>query len=508
MVWSEVLVAQNENRHEIILSGSKISNLINQSGLDTTLFSLVNLNYLNIHDTCLSALPDAIERLENLQTLVLHSNKLVKLTSKVAHLDKLKILDLSSNVLEVLPEQISNLTQLVTVNVSNNQLKTLPKFNVNSRLAVIDVSNNALTSFPDVCYSEMVNLSELRCSNNNIVALPNTVGLLSGLKVLLVNSNEIKEIPAELAKCTKIKDLNLKDNPISDRRLLKLMSQGHTKKIIDYVKQHCVTTTSPVVETAKVRKGKRTPTEEIPNDRLHKISIHHCSNDIKVIVQENVKNLRPHLMACLILNVTFTEETFKRFIQLQTKLHDTICEKRKVATIATHDAEKLAGGDLVYTALPPNDLRIKPLNGGGQELTGAQLFKKLQLEAENLRKEKKRNTYSGIHKYLDLLEGKPQYPCILHSTGEVISFPPITNSDLTKMTISTTSLFVEVTGGTSQGICKKVADTLIKEMLLLFGNLTVQQVKNVDVDGNLKSVYPSRTDLVFDDNSGIVVVRE
>lgn len=65
-------------------------------------------------------------------------------------------------------------------------------------------------------------------------------------------------------------------------------------------------------------------------------------------------------------------------------------------------------------------------------MTGAQLFAKLQTEAEILRKEKKRSTYSGIHKYLYLLEGRPKYPCLLNS-AEVISFPPITNSDTTKV---------------------------------------------------------------------------
>ena len=69
--------------------------------------------------------------------------------------------------------------------------------------------------------------------------------------------------------------------------------------------------------------------------------------------------------------------------------------------------------------------------------TGAALFQQLQTEADNLRKEKKRNVYSGIHKYLYLLEGKPLFPCLLDASGQVISFPPITNSDITKMSVNT-----------------------------------------------------------------------
>ena len=86
--------------------------------------------------------------------------------------------------------------------------------------------------------------------------------------------------------------------------------------------------------------------------------------------------------------------------------------------------------------------------------SGAALFNKLQTEAENLRKEKKRNAYTGIHKYLYLIEGKPLFPCLLDSSEQVISFPPITNSDVTKMSPETKNMLIEVTSATSQQICR------------------------------------------------------
>lgn len=86
--------------------------------------------------------------------------------------------------------------------------------------------------------------------------------------------------------------------------------------------------------------------------------------------------------------------------------------------------------------------------------TGAELFQQLQTEADNLRKEKKRNVYSGIHKYLYLLEGKPLYPCLLDAEAKVISFPPITNSDITKMSANTKTMFVEVTSALNHQTCK------------------------------------------------------
>lgn len=107
----------------------------------------------------------------------------------------------------------------------------------------------------------------------------------------------------------------------------------------------------------------------------------------------------------------------------------------------------------MYTAKPPNELEIKPLMRN-KVYTGSALFQQLQTEADNLRKEKKRNVYSGIHKYLYLLEGKPMFPCLLDASEQVISFPPITNSDITKMSVNTQEMLIEVTSALSYQICR------------------------------------------------------
>jgi len=113
----------------------------------------------------------------------------------------------------------------------------------------------------------------------------------------------------------------------------------------------------------------------------------------------------------------------------------------------------LFAGDLTYTAKPPTELEIKPLMRE-KTYTGAVLFQQLQIEAENLRKEKKRNVYSGIHKYLYLLEGKSVFPCLMDHSERIISLPPITNSDITKMSPSTETMFVEVTSTISYTVCR------------------------------------------------------
>ncbi|KAJ8979803.1 hypothetical protein NQ317_001293 [Molorchus minor] len=319
-------------------------------------------------------------------------------------------------------------------------------------------------------FEGLANLSELKLHGNEIEDIPNNISMLPALKVFDISSNKVETIPGELSDCHKLKELNLKSNPISDRRLLKL------------------------IDHKKDRNKSNSEAEEDTNSVEYKfiLNVTHAPENFKVLIMNSVKSVREHLVACIIQN----------------KLHDTVCEKRNVATIATHDFNKFPPGNLIYTTCPPKELMIVPLNRG-TSMSGAQLFSRLQIEANNLRKERKRNTYSGIHKYLYLIEGKPLYPCLLNDKKEVISFPPITNSDISKIEIGTTKIFIEVTSSVSQFVCKNVLDTLIKEMVFLFEkDLDVLQVKTVDHEEHLKTVYPAKTDLIFDKSVPIKISRE
>lgn len=66
-------------------------------------------------------------------------------------------------------------------------------------------------------------------------------------------------------------------------------------------------------------------------------------------------------MACVVKNVVLDVDSIKKFLQIQNKLHDGVCEKRRNATIATHDLELTKGRNFTYTALLPDELRLVPL---------------------------------------------------------------------------------------------------------------------------------------------------
>lgn len=67
-------------------------------------------------------------------------------------------------------------------------------------------------------------------------------------------------------------------------------------------------------------------------------------NTATIKVTEHVDNIRPFIAACILKNINFTEISFKKFLQLQTRLHNGICENKNAATIATHDMKFIASG--------------------------------------------------------------------------------------------------------------------------------------------------------------------
>uniref|UniRef100_A0A1A8N5D3 Leucine rich repeat containing 47 n=1 Tax=Nothobranchius rachovii TaxID=451742 RepID=A0A1A8N5D3_9TELE len=500
--WPEIEKAATEKRRELVLQGNTIDKRISSiGGLTSSIYSLHLLNYLEVSQCpSLTEIHEDIQHLTNLQSLILCRNKLTIIPEVIGSLKSLKVLDLSVNNLKALPEGI---TQLRELNTLNN----------------LDL------------------LSTLVASDNLIEELCGEIHKLPALKVLDVSNNKVREIPSDLSSCPKLKEINFKGNKLSDKRLEKMVNGCQTKSILDYLRgkgrkqgeegvdaDRGHSADKKKKQQQQKKKGKETE-EQDEEEELNRmvVKVLHISDvptALTVKVSAEVKDVRPYLVCCTVRGMNLKSgNALKRFLMAQMKLHDDLCGKRTIATIATHDAQLLKG-PLAYDVKPPTQLKIVPL--GRREMTAVELIRHLHLEAEELRKQKKRQNVTGLHKYLQLLEGKSFYPCLVDAEGDVISFPPITNSEKTKIKKTTQELFLEVTSAANLQTCKDVMDALIVKMAELnkftaehqeeagsdaedpaaatetSSQLIVQQVRTVDQDGNLKVVYPSKTDLSKD----------
>lgn len=521
--WQEVDHARIEKRCELVLTGSAISKRIEEDSFDVSVYSLTHLNFLEVSHTCLTALPDGIARLVNLSRLVLSGNQLAKLPADLGKLRHLKFLDVSNNVIEELPVEFSNLKELQSLIVCNNRLTAFPEeFNRLTRLIVLNFSRNQLEEFPSFLSGEVrfEQLSELIASNNRIETLPGKLSYaLPSVKLFDLAGNLVKQVPGEIGDMSKLKEIQLRDNPLNDKRLKKLVEQCHYKQVLEYIKSHgprdASAKGSGQDKSGSAKKGKKkgaaasVDVQEVQNSfEVLQLS----SQSPTVIATEAVQEVRPYIVCCIIRNIYLDRDNrLRKFLAVQNKLHDTICVKRSEATIATHDLSKITG-NVYYDAIEPDKLKLVPL-GRKQEVTGRELYRQMTEEADALRKEKKRSTYPGIYKYLYLLKDKALYPFLRDESKLVISFPPMTNSDGTRISEQTRDVFAEVTGN-NLTFCKKVMDALLAESLQLgLGSeevlsesggdgatclrLQLGKVKVVDREGNLRVVYPSKTDLIF-----------
>lgn len=150
----------------------------------------------------------------------------------------------------------------------------------------------------------------------------------------------------------------------------------------------------------------------------------------RLIITQETAAVRPHAVAAVLRNITFTQERYDSFIELQEKLHQNVCRKRTLVAIGTHDLDTISG-PFTYTAKPPGDIRFKPLNQT-KEYTAPELMAHYK-------------TDSHLKQYLPIIEDKPLYPIIYDSNGVVLSMPPIINGDHSKISLNTKNVFIECT---------------------------------------------------------------
>lgn len=563
--WRELL---KSSPHELVISGPKhAKQLEDENGLNDIIFRIHSLNFMEVSKTALNILPIKIKDLENLTALMLYDNKLETLPKEIGLLKKLKTLDLSNNQIAKLPKEMSKLSELQSLNLINNKISELPEDLSNwSNLIVIKFSHNTFQRFPQALCSPTFkqHLTEIHATDNEISNLPLEICHLSALRHLDLANNKIEHVPGELADCTKIKTLALQGNPIKDVRLHKMAEKNPTKQIMQYIAKSCkrggVVDGGKATLGAKGRKknlssssdkstrsnengtnnddnGNSIETDVIDDNKQELVEakkpepVHptHSNKkngvskigDIEILAvqpdnwfiieaESSVLNERK-IVACIVRNLKFPDDkSVKKFLTLQTNLHDTVCGRRELATIATHDMSKIKPNVKLVRMLP-HKINLIPLNRGGKSMTGLELYKMLNQEAEAYRKEKKRNNYSGIHKYLYLLKGKTHFPAVMDGENTVITLPPLTNAEFTKITPETRDVLIEVTG-TKTPDCKRVLDTLLHDMLKLeiaskkseldpLPTLQVEPVRVVrsDEENKLFVVYPSKIDLVFDD---------
>jgi phenylalanyl-tRNA synthetase beta chain len=162
---------------------------------------------------------------------------------------------------------------------------------------------------------------------------------------------------------------------------------------------------------------------------LRQYKINPGLKNYEVKVDSSVKGVRPITSCAIVSGLKFDDEKIKEIIDLQEKLHLTLGRKRKKVAIGIYPLEKISL-PIKYKAVEPDKIKFLPLESS-REMSGLEILQRHPTGKE----------------YAHLLAGKAKFPIFVDSEENILSMPPIINSELTgRVNGNTKEVFVECSG--------------------------------------------------------------
>ncbi|MCD6371930.1 MAG: phenylalanine--tRNA ligase subunit beta, partial [Candidatus Aenigmarchaeota archaeon] len=184
----------------------------------------------------------------------------------------------------------------------------------------------------------------------------------------------------------------------------------------------------------------------------------------KLSVKVRKVRVRPYIAAAIIKNVKMSDSFIRSLMNVQEVLHKTVGRNREKVAIGIHDLDKIRPP--ISYELAESSEKMVPL-GEKEEMSLEEILT---------------NTEKG-KEYSFILENKKKYPVYRDRNG-IFSFPPILNSERTKVTEKTKNLFVELTGTDMNSVLQTL------NLLTYFFSVRGFKVEQVKIKGEYNLITP------------------
>src|SRR4030042_1645697 len=152
-------------------------------------------------------------------------------------------------------------------------------------------------------------------------------------------------------------------------------------------------------------------------------------SNVVVNVDKKNKTVRPNTVCAVVKNLKIDIDVLSQIIQLQEKIHTTFGSNRKEIAMGIYDYDRIKP-PIRFTTFKPEGIKFAPLDFE-EEMTLKEILEKHPKGKE----------------FVHLLTGCKEYPIFIDANNEVLSMPPIINSNYSgKITENTKNAFIECSG--------------------------------------------------------------
>ncbi|KAL2047602.1 hypothetical protein N7G274_000644 [Stereocaulon virgatum] len=295
--------------------------------LGSQLCKLKNLETLDVRNNALTALPSNLDEVTTLRALHLDGNRLASLPFECLLGLPLTELSAARNGLSrsLFPSSVHGLSRLKVLDVANNALTSLA---VNGdiefpALQSLNVTENRLAMLPDI--SNWTELTTLTVGGNKLSSFPEGITSLQKLKAVDFSRNDIRSVDERFGLMESLTALVIANNPLQERKFLRMDTDEMKRELrsrllpaefIDAGDENVVsfdesdpvagrTTSAPrlwPIKIGGVLDRSSTNLETIERSDLEPLA---AENDIKtVILQHNLLQCIPPVIAVTSLSLT------------------------------------------------------------------------------------------------------------------------------------------------------------------------------------------------------------
>ncbi len=212
--------------------------------------------------------------------------------------------------------------------------------------------------------------------------------------------------------------------------------------------------------------------------KIASFKINDPEKDFFVTVDKSVKAVRPHTVCAIVKGLKFDDEKIKEIVDIQEKLHNSLGRKRRKAAIGIYPLDKIKL-PIRFIAKKPEDIKFLPLEARA-EMTGRQILR----------------GHPAGREYADLLKDCDVFPIFIDANDEILSMPPIINSEKTgRIDETTKEIFIECSGHNLVYL-KKIINIIVATLSEMGGKVYAMNIKD-GKDGNFVTPDMSAVELKF-----------